>query len=93
MEFEWNQSKNRANVRKHGLSFETAQLIFDDPLAVTVRDRMSNGEERWHTIGTVGGLLLLVAHTYRKSGDDEVTRIISARRASPREKRFYEEND
>jgi uncharacterized DUF497 family protein len=63
MEFEWSELKNRENLRKHGLSFETAQLVFDDLLAATIRDRTSNGEERWRTVGTVGGLLLVVVHT------------------------------
>jgi uncharacterized DUF497 family protein len=82
-----------ANLRKHGLSFETAQFAFDDLLATTMRDRTSDREERWHTMGTAGGLLLLVVHTFRQRGNGEVIRIISARRASPREKKSHEEND
>jgi uncharacterized DUF497 family protein len=62
-------------------------------LATTIRDRTSDREERWHTMGTAGGLLLLVVHTFRQRGNEEVIRIISARRASPREKKSYEEND
>ncbi len=93
MDFEWNELKNRSNEQKHGLSFDTAKLVFDDPLAVTVRDRTSVDEERWKTVGTVEGLLLVVVHTFRQRGKQEIIRMISARRASPREKRSYEREE
>jgi len=55
-------------------------------------DRIEENEERWHTIGMAGGLLLLlVVHTFRGGEHDEVTRIISARKATPRERTIYEE--
>jgi hypothetical protein len=64
MRFEWDEQKNRTNLAKHGVSFETAQLVFEDPLALSIQDRYDNGEERWQTIGLAGGLvILLVAHT------------------------------
>ena len=72
--FLWDEVKNRSNQQKHGISFNTAQLIFDDPLHVSRPDRYENGEERWQTIGVVGGLaLLLVVHTWHES-DDEAAR-------------------
>ncbi len=94
--FEWDEAKNLANRRKHGVSFEEASRIFDDPLYVSVQDRIDGGEQRWPTIGLVGGLLILiVAHTVREEYDEgtsiEVIRIISARRATPKERRRYEE--
>ena len=55
MQIEWDEAKNRSNLEKHGVSFETAQLMFDDPHHLSVRDREVNGEERWQTIGVVGG--------------------------------------
>jgi len=93
MRFEWDDEKNRRNSSKHGVSFEAASLVFDDPLLVSAKDRIVDGEERWLTIGeTVGGVVLAVAHTVKWAGEDDVIRIISARRAVAREKRFYAEN-
>ncbi len=90
--FEWDPVKARANQRKHGVSFEMAQHVFDDPDAVANHDRIEGGERRWQTLGMVDGvLLLLVAHTVEFVGDDsEIIRIISARRADRKEKRRYE---
>jgi uncharacterized protein len=87
----WNPSKDRANRRKHRLSFETAQRVFDDPLALSRLD-LSAGEERWQTIGLIEGVAVLVAHTW---GEDEGQRasgrIISARKATRHEKKAYED--
>ena len=56
MEFEWDEAKNRENIRKHDVRFETAKLVFDDPLAMNARDESNElDEERWVTIGTAGG--------------------------------------
>jgi uncharacterized DUF497 family protein len=93
MQFEWNAHKDRRNQLKHRVSFETAMLVFADPHALSLPDRIEGDEERWHTIGMAGGvLLLLVSHTYRGTEDDERVRIISARKATPRERQAYEEN-
>jgi len=90
--FEWDEKKAEANHRKHGIRFEEAALVFDDPLAVSERERIENGEERWQTIGMVGGcLLLLVAHAVRLEDEGaEVIRIISARRVDRKERKRYE---
>ncbi len=56
----WDENKNRINTQKHGLSFETAQRVFDDPLSAH-RPDPQEGEERWHTIGRIGGVVI-VAH-------------------------------
>jgi len=95
MRFEWNEQKNRRNRIKHGVSFETACLIFDDPRAISIQDRYENGEERWQTLGRIGHtVILLVAHTYRNNeAGEEITRIISARKATPEERRRYEQDD
>jgi uncharacterized protein len=89
----WDDAKDRRNRSKHGLGFETAQLVFDDPLHVTRQDRVEEGEQRWQTIGMVGGVaVLLVAHTWQDAEDaGEHIRIISARRATKLERRIYEE--
>jgi len=90
--FEWDDAKNRLNQRKHGVSFELATEVFRDPCHLSVQDRHVGGEERWQTMGLVGGrVLLLVAHTWREEGDGEVIRIISARKATAHERRRYEQ--
>lgn len=90
--FEWNPDKASQNLRKHGVSFETAVRVFTDPCALVEQDRIVNGEERWQAIGVVEDfLMLLVAHAVRQQDDVEVIRIISARRVNRRERRLYEE--
>ncbi len=90
--FEWDTAKAKANLKKHRVSFETAARVFADPFAVTTQDRIEDDEYRWQTVGLVDGVvLLLVAHTHREGEDgNEVIRIISARRADPKERRSYE---
>jgi hypothetical protein len=94
--FEWDEAKNLSNQRKHdGVSFEEARWVFQDPLHVSVQDRIEVGELRWQTIGSVQGfVILVVAHTLTEEDADggsvEIIRIISARRATPRERRRYE---
>lgn len=92
MRFEWDEEKNRINRRKHKISFETAVQAFHDPHALAILDRVVNQEERWLTIGSVGPLIILVVtHTVRED-DDEVILIISARKATPRERAIYGQN-
>ena len=92
MRFDWDETKDAANLRKHGVGFEAASLVFDDPLQLSAQDREVNGEERWQTIGMAGGvLLLLVAHTFEDENEEEVVRIISARKANAQERRRYED--
>ena len=86
----WDDRKNRINRRKHGISFETAARIFDDPYAVSYRDRVVDDEERWHTIGCAGGIAIApVVHTSEEQHGEEEIRIIPARKASPRERALY----
>jgi uncharacterized DUF497 family protein len=78
------------------VSFEEARLVFQDPLHVSVQDRNEGGEQRWQTVGAVQGfVILVVAHTLTEEDDDggsvDIIRIISARRATPRERRRYED--
>jgi len=96
--FEWDEAKSLSNRRKHGVSFEEASQVFRDPLYVSVQDRVEGGELRWQTLGFVEGLLLLiVAHTVREERDEdttvEVIRIISARHATRKERRRYEDEN
>ena len=93
MRVEWDERKNHTNYQKHGVRFELAQEVFDDPLALSKLDRVEAGEERWHTLGMVEGIvLLLVTHTVRDDQGEEVLRIISARKATAHERRHYEQN-
>ena len=96
--FEWDEAKNLANQRKHGVSFQLASKVFLDPLFVSIKDRIQDGEQRWRTYGEVEGwLLMMVAHTVREKEADgrlvEVVRIISAREVSRRERRHYEDEN
>ena len=93
MRWTWDPDKNDANRRKHRLSFETAVLVFDDPVALTAPDPYSF-EERWKTVGLVDNRFLTVIHTApddegRESG--EPGRIISARKSTPTERLAYGE--
>ena len=93
MRWIWEPDKAVANRSKHGLSLETAVLVFDDPFHASKPDPHPDGD-RWQTIGLVGPVLLLVIHTWPKSNSEEdeaVGRIISARKATARERKVYEE--
>jgi uncharacterized DUF497 family protein len=95
MNFKWDPEKDAINKAKHGVSFETAALVFDDPFHLSVIDRVVEGEERWRTMGQIGGLvILIVAHTYKEQDGKETIRIISARKATRSERQYYErQND
>ncbi|MGO9649672.1 MAG: BrnT family toxin [Terriglobales bacterium] len=91
MRFEWDENKNRSNLLRNDVRFETAVLVFDDPYALTQRDESSDEEERWNTLGAIApGALLFVVHTWRESNGEDVIRIISARPAASHERREYE---
>lgn len=94
-DFEWDPAKALVNARKHEVTFDQAATVFLDALALTVYDRQNSGpgEERWFTLGfDARGSLLAVAHTYQTTGPARArVRIISARKATKRERRSYEE--
>lgn len=93
IQFEWDALKAKSNLRKHGVRFEDAMLVFADPFALSEQDHDEGGELRWQTLGLVAGIVLvLVAHTVREEGADEIIRIISARRATRKERTRYEQN-
>ena len=92
MRFEWDPAKAAVNRNKHGIDFETAQFIFEDPCCVSFVDGIVDGEERWHGIGMIEGIVVLVVvHTYGNYDGEEVIRIISARRATRHERKPYEQ--
>jgi uncharacterized DUF497 family protein len=89
----WDPAKAAANRAKHGLSFETAVRVFDDPFQASKPDPHADGD-RWQTIGLVGHVLLLVVHSWPEAqfeDGDAAGRIISARKATANERKAYEE--
>ena len=92
MRFEWNHDKDRVNQAKHKVSFETACLVFDDPYHMSIQDSFDDNEERWQTLGMVSdNALLLVAHTVIERENEDTIRIISARKATKKERYLYEQ--
>ena len=89
LKFEWDDEKARMNLKKHDISFEEAQTVFDDPLLMTFPDpNHSEVEQRYLDIGISSrGRILVVVHTERESR----IRIINCRKATARERRNYEE--
>ncbi len=93
IEFEWDESKNKSNQKKHQISFETALHIFKDPFLLSRQDRFESGEYRWQALGLIENqMVILVAHTAQFDQFTEVIRIISARKATSQEKKAYEQN-
>jgi uncharacterized protein len=94
LEFNWDPQKAASNLAKHGVSFDMAMGVFNDPLALAMLDKtFVENEERWVTLGVSGAFgLILVVHTYVEIFDDRVLiRIISARRPTKREVKQYQE--
>lgn len=92
MTFEWDHEKAASNFAKHGVSFELARKVWNDPLHVILPDRVEGGEQRWHALGLVGSVVVLVVvHSYPDPSDEDRTRIISARKATRQERQRYEQ--
>jgi uncharacterized DUF497 family protein len=94
--FEWDPAKAKQNIQKHGVSFQRAGTIFRDPHAISIFDgEHSQEEERWVTMGRdSGAILLVVSHTFHEVNASSYSiRIISARKATKKEKRQYEERN
>jgi uncharacterized DUF497 family protein len=92
-QFDWDPVKNRENLRKHGIRFETAKLVFEDPWILSRKD-LAHGddEERYNALGEVSpGALVFVVFTVWEPDEAETIRLISARAASSLERRSYEE--
>ena len=86
LKFGWDKSKAKSNYTKHGVSFDLAKGVFEDPFAIEfLDDRLDYGEERFVIIGMVDDHLLYVAYAER----NEITRLISARRATKHEEQAY----
>lgn len=91
LRFDWDERKNKGNRAKHGVWFEEAQSVFDDPHARVFYDpEHSEEEDRFILLGvSLAGRTLVVVHCYREA--DSLVRIISARKATKKEVRAYEE--
>ncbi|NET88021.1 MAG: BrnT family toxin [Kamptonema sp. SIO1D9] len=88
MEFEWDENKNRQNQQKHGISFEEAQEIFFGIVITLIDERYEDDEIREISIGAIQGVIIVtVAHTERNNK----IRLISARKATPKERKKYNE--
>lgn len=92
VQFEWDVRKADANRRKHGVSFEIAAQVFADTLCKQEFEGSEHGENRWRTTGQAGKTLLVVSHTRREEDGVEIIRIIPARKATPSERRDFEED-
>ena len=92
MKYEWDKNKNKLNQQKHGISFEEAKEVFDDPLQISKLDkRFSYFEERWITVGsTLQHKVLVVANLFFTDDGEEIIRIISARKVNKLERKIYE---
>lgn len=91
MEWTWDPNKNRENIQKHGIDFPTALSVFDDLDLVTEEDFYPH-EQRWRTTGAIGHRVFLVIYSL-PDREGEPGRIISARKATPGERRRYEERN
>jgi uncharacterized DUF497 family protein len=91
LSFDWEPAKGRSNLKKHGVSFDEAQTVFmDEDALLRADDEHSSDEDRFVLLGLSTRLrIVLVCHCYRQ--DDEVIRIISARKAAASERRQYDE--
>lgn len=85
MEYEWDEAKRVANLRKHGIDFTDVPTVFDGDILTVEDDRSSYGEQRFVTFGLLQGRVIAVVHVER----EESTRIISARKATKYEQRIY----
>jgi len=93
MKFEWDINKEKINIKKHHITFEQASYVFADPFALSLYDDdHSKNEDRWVLLGqSINETVLLVAHTFRDNNGQEYVRIISARKATLKEKKLYKE--
>jgi hypothetical protein len=88
--FVWDSLKEKTNLQKHGIAFKLAPLAFADPCVHDELEGNDHGEVRWRATGRIGEQYIFVSYTWAEKGEDEVFRIISARKATPRERRAYE---
>jgi uncharacterized DUF497 family protein len=93
MRFEWDPQKAASNLEKHGIAFEDGERVWQDPLHAIYFDRIEGGETRWWAVGKAWPMTtLVVVHVHPDPDDEDLVRIVGARRATPQERRRYEED-
>ncbi len=92
MKFEWDTKKEKINMLKHGITFEQASYVFADPFALNkYDDEHSENEDRWILLGrSLNETIIVVIHTFRDIDGTEFVKIISARKATKKEKQAYQ---
>jgi len=88
MFFEWDEGKNQSNIRKHGIDFADVPDMFNHPMLIRRDEDVECAEERWVSLGWLKALIGVVVYPERRG---EVIRIISARKATKREARYYDQ--
>jgi uncharacterized DUF497 family protein len=88
MDFIWDEIKNEQNIKKHGVDFLDIPQVFNLPMLVVFDDKKEYGEDRWIGIGLLKTIIVVIVYTELKN--DKI-RLISARKATKREKKYYEE--
>lgn len=87
MKFEWDEKKNKLNIRTHGIDFCDAHLIFDNPMLIKIDTRKDYGEERLVGLGVLYDIVIVIVFTKRGNA----VRVISIRRANRNERKIYQE--
>lgn len=87
MEFEWDKNKNEKNIERHGIDFQDAHFIFDNPILIKTDTRKDYGEKRLVGLGMLFGILVIIVFTKRIHN----IRVISIRRANKNERKIYQE--
>jgi uncharacterized DUF497 family protein len=88
VQFEWDEAKNRINIRKHGIDFQDAIDVFNHPVLTAIDQREEYGEDRWVALGWIAAVVGVVVYVERS---EDVIRIISARKATRQELRHYKQ--
>ncbi len=87
MEIKWNPQKAEANFRKHKIRFSDAESVLFDPMTLTIEDQIIDQEQRFLSVGSDAfGRILVIVYAYH----GETIRLISARKATPKERKYYE---
>ena len=86
MNFEWDEEKNEVNIRKHKIDFRDVPQIFDGPMIVNIDDRVDYGEVRWIGMGFLRNIIAVIVFIEK---DDDIIRIISARKANKNESKTF----
>ena len=88
MKFEWNEQKNQANIKKHGMNFADAHKVFEYPMLVNLDDRQDYGEDRWIGVGLMDMRVVVIVFTEL---DENTIRVVSFRKATSEERKRYEQ--